>query len=477
VVAVLDALDAARAAREATRRAKTDVARALKLLAVGHVVFAGSKLRTIRRQGELLGVAQVSQDAAYRALDHIAAAAPAVQQAVHKAVSRRWGRDATLVFYDVTNYYFATDHEGGLRRRGRSKQHQPSPITQMGLFMDSAGIPICYKLFDGNIPDCVTLVPILEQVKADYGLGRVSVVADKAMNSGHNTATLAAAGQGWLFSKSARGASKETRAWLLDESGWQTDPATGAKVKSRIKTRTVKDHDGNTMAVTEKIVARYSPRYAARDAKTRAEMLARAAALAADPAKFKESNKKGAKKYVAEELVNPETGEVGAEPKTVLSVDMARAEQDALLDGLYMIHTSETAMPDHEIYARYHDLWQIERNFRVSKTDLRARPVFVWTDQHIEAHFLICFLALVTTRVLARLTGHAMSETELLDAIRSTIAVDAGAGIYRLARHPQIGKIEQALGAQPLDRSWATINDIRAQQRALTRGTKQSTTH
>jgi hypothetical protein len=342
--------------------------------------------------------------------------------------------------------------------------------------MDSAGIPICYRLFDGNIPDCVTLTPVLEQVKADYGLGRITVVADKAMNSGHNTATLDAAGDGWLFSKSARGASKETRAWLLDPAGWSADPDSGARTKSRTTTRTVQDHDGNKRQVTEKTVARYSPKYAARDAHARADMLARAQALAADPAKYAASKKKGAKKYITEEAVDPDTGEVGGKPATALSVDLARAAQDAQLDGLYMIHTSETAMPDNEVIARYHELWQIERNFRVSKTDLSARPVFVWTDRHIQAHFLICFLALTATRVLARLASRELSECDILAAIRSTTAVGVGDGIYRLVRHPHIGAVERAVGAEPMDRSWAAIADIRAHQRALTRAAKQSPT-
>jgi hypothetical protein len=471
--AVLGALGAVGACRQATRGARMDVAKALRVLVLGHLVFAGSKARTIARQGELFGVASVSKDSAYRALTHIASAAGAIQKAVHERVSHMWGRDASLVFYDVTNYYFTSDVAGGLRRRGCSKQHQPTPIVQMGLFMDSAGIPICYKLFDGNIPDCVTLTPILHEVKAAFDLGRIVVVGDKAMNSAHNTATLAGAGDGWMFSKSARACSKATRRWLLDPAGWATDPDTGARSKSKIATRTVEDHDGNKRTVTEKIVARWSPQYAARDAHTRAEMLAKAKALTQDPAAYKASTRKGAKKYIQQSQVDPATGEVGGEPTTVLSLDRARAEADALLDGLYMIHTSETALDDRAIAARYHDLWQIEENFRVSKTDLNARPVYVWTDAHIHAHFLICFLALTITRVLEHLTAQDLSANHILTAIRTTTAIDIHHGIYRLIRHPHIAQLEQALGAQPLDRSWATIADLRAHHRALTRAIKQ----
>jgi hypothetical protein len=195
---------------------------------------------------------------------------PHLQNQIHQRVTAQWGREATLVFYDVTNYHFTSDAESGPRHKGCSKQHQPTPIIQMGLFMDSNGIPICYRLFKGNVPDCVTLVPILQEVKDQFRLGRIIIVADKAMNSGHNTSTLAANGDGWVFSKSARAASRAQKSWLLDPEGWETDPKTGARSKSKTQTRVVKDHDGAARQVTEKILARHSPLYAARDAQARA---------------------------------------------------------------------------------------------------------------------------------------------------------------------------------------------------------------
>jgi hypothetical protein len=470
--AVLAQLGAVRAVRIAARGARVDAAKAFRLLVLGHIVFHGSKLRTIRRQAELFGVAGMSQDGVYRALKHIARAAGAVQDAVHKNVTGKWGREATLAFYDVTNYHFTSDVEMSPRRKGCSKQHQVTPIVQMGLFMDAAGIPVCYKLFDGNVPDCVTLEPILAEVKARFGLTRIVVVGDKAMNSGHNTCVLAGAGDGWIFSKSARGASKKAKEWLLDAAGWVTDPATGVRSKSKTETRWVKDHDGNRRMVTEKIVARYSPVYAARDAHTRAKMVAKAEAMIADPAAWRASNKKGSKKYVQEVSVDQATGEVRGAELPVLVLDAGRLARDAELDGLYMICTSETGMPDQEISARYHELWQIEENFRVSKTDLKARPVFVWTPESIEAHFLICFTALAVVRVLERATGGRLCPAAVLGAVRGTEAVGVGGGLFKVVRGAGVSELEEALGAEPFDRDWATVEGLRAHGRALVRAAK-----
>jgi hypothetical protein len=470
--AVLGQLGAARAVRQATRGTKIDAAKVFRLLVLGHIVFAGSKLRTIRRQDELFGVPGVSQDTVYRALKHIGAAAGAVQDAVHHNVTVRWGREATLAFYDVTNYHFTSDTEMAPRRKGCSKQHQTTPIVQMGLFMDAAGIPICYRLFDGNVPDCVTLEPILAQVKARFGLARIVVVGDKAMNSQHNTATLAAAGDGWIFSKSARGASKKAKRWLLDPAGWVTDPATGVRSKSTVASRTVEDHDGNKRTVTEKIVARYSPVYAARDTHTRAKMAARAQAMVQDPSMWRASNKTGSKKYVQEVKVDEATGEVADADAPALMLDTQRLAADAELDGLYMVCTSETAMPDQEVSAKYHELWQIEENFRVSKTDLRARPVFVWTPESIEAHFLVCFTALAVVRVLERATGGQLCPAAVLEAIRDTQAVAVGGGVFKVVRGGRVSELEEALGTEPFDRNWATVEGLRAHGRALARAAK-----
>ncbi|MDR0627672.1 MAG: IS1634 family transposase [Bifidobacteriaceae bacterium] len=470
--AVLGQLGAVQAVRAATPGARVDAAKAFRLLVVGHIVFAGSKLRTIRRQGELFGVPGMSQDSVYRALKHIGRAQAEVQDAVHRNVTGKWGREATLAFYDVTNYHFTSDTEMSPRRKGCSKQHQTTPIVQMGLFMDSAGIPICYKLFDGNIPDCVTLEPILAEVKARFGLDRIVVVGDKAMNSQHNTYTLAQAGDGWIFYKSARGASKKAKKWLVDPAGWVTDPATGVRTKSKTEPRVVRDHDGNSRTVTEKIVARYSPVYAARDAHVRAKMAAKAEAMIKDPASWRASNKKGSKKYVREVKVDPSTGEIADADAPTLVLDQERLARDAELDGLYMVCTSETSLTDQEVSAKYHELWQIEENFRVSKTDLKARPVFVWTAESIEAHFLICFTALAVVRVLERATGGQMCPAGVLEAVRSTQAVSVGGGLFKMIRDGRVSELEEALGAEPFDRNWATIAAIRAHGRALTRAAK-----
>jgi hypothetical protein len=272
-----------------------------------------------------------------------------------------------------------------------------------------------------------------------------------------------------VFSASARQLDKDARAWMLAEDGWEwLDADETVRAKSRIVKRVCEwiddDQNRRRRTVTEKVIARWSMDYADRDAHTRADLLAKAAALVEDPSKYKSVTGKGARKYVEEVAVDPETGEV-QDPARLLLVDAARAEADAQLDGYWLVHTSLTDTPDREVLDKYKELWRIEDTFRVSKTDLKARPVFVWTPTHIEAHFLICFLALLTERLLEAWTG--LPSGQLCQALRGLTAKPAGAGVFLIDRPEAWDQIDAAFGVSS-DREWATIEQLRAWQRNLT---------
>ena len=293
------------------------------------------------------------------------------------------------------------------------------------------------------------------------------VVADKAMNTAGNTGLLAGAGDGWIVSASARHADAPTMAWLLDKRSW--DDHGGWRVKSKTVTRTVTLPDGTKTQVDEKLVARWSAESAARDFATRAEMLTRAQKMVDDPAVYQASNRRGVKKYVVADDMDPATGEILAGNKQVLSLDAAKAQAEAVMDGYQLLRTSETTMTGQDIINRYRQLWRIEQTFRVSKTDLETRPVFVWTHQRVEGHFATCFLALLTTRLLEQWTR--LPAGQLLDALRHLQATDCGQGIYRIRRPDTWDTIDQTTHT-PLAQSWATITQLRAWHTTLTKNAK-----
>lgn len=483
VEAVLDRLGVLKTAKKS---AGTGMARVLSLLTCSQVVWPGSKKAAVERADKLLGgPAGLDLTSTYRALDDIAGLSLSLQRAATKALGRSKD-DLSTVDYDVTNYFFhiddADDEPTGksgprgtaTRQRGYSKENRPDPIIQMGLFLDNHGIPVSYRLFDGNVPDMSTLPTALSEFKTGFQVGRVVVVADKAMNTRPNLGALAQNGDGWIVSASARTATKTIRDWLLDPDGWDGDEQ--ARTKSMTVTRgvpiTAYGVENVPKEVTEKIVARWSKAAAARDRHTREQILTRAKVLAADEAKYRASNKRGVKKYITAETIDPETGELRASKDTHLAVDTARADAEAVLDGYQLIRTSETHLPDQQILARYRQLWRIEQTFRVSKTDLHTRPIFVRTPAHIEAHFAICFLALLATRLLERWTG--LPAGQLLDAIRDLEAIPVGDGIYRVIRPTTWNTIDAAIGAD-LNQTWASLPELRTWRRQLAASAKTTT--
>jgi hypothetical protein len=458
-----------------------DVAEVLRLLVVSRVVWPGSKRAAVANAARLWDGPDASLGTVYKALDHLCEEAARIQTRARAALAGG-GERLECVYYDVTNYFFEIDQpdqpgEGhdpargdAARRRGFSKEHRQSPIIQMGLFMDASGMPVSYRLFDGSTPDSCTLGGAIREFKAQFGQPRVTVVADGAMNNGPNLAMLDGAGDGWAVAASIRKTTGKLRGWVLDPDGWTYEMGADGRVwsatKSKVRTRTVKfrgpDGKQASRKVTEKVIARWSAAYAAREAATRAEMASKAAALAADPAKLKASNRRGVKKYVKQEQADPKTGEV-SDQVLVASLDQDKLAADALLDGYWLCHTSHTDAPDQEVLAQYRQLWRIEETFRISKTDLEARPVYVWTPAHIEAHFLVCFLALVVTRLLQRQAG-GLPAGQLKDLLAQLVLTEAGQGLYVVGRPADWDAIDEATGVDT-NRRWATDASARAWRR------------
>ena len=163
-----------------------------------------------------------SLDHVYKALEHFYAYKNDLLLHLHEMVRMHHGRDTNNVYYDVTNYYFEINESDDFRKKGVSKESRTSPIVQMGLLMDNSGLPITYQLFEGNTNDCNTLMPVLDDLKDDYKLGRVIVVADKGLNTGENIAYNIIHKNGYIYSQTVRGANTELKE-IVDDLGNATD--------------------------------------------------------------------------------------------------------------------------------------------------------------------------------------------------------------------------------------------------------------
>jgi transposase len=393
-----------------------------KLLVIMRILAPASKRASTQRQSAFYGWdPQLEVSDVYRALDHIAKFSAAIQQHLDMRVKKLIGRDLKYAFYDVTNYFFEIDFpdEEGERRRGVSKEHRIDPIIQMGLFIDGNGLPVSMSLFPGNTSETLTLQPVMSEVKKAYGMQRLVVVADKGLNSARNIDLICRHGDGYVVSQVLRGGKgKRYRQELFDESGYEWNRERSYKYKLFTETYIGKTEDGRDEARQRQVLIYWNKAEAAMAGRKREEKLKRAAQACMNNAY---GIKKGAQEYVLEEVMDPQTGEFeAAGKKTVRTVNMVKAENDALYDGYFCLITSEMDYDASKIREVYSGLWKIEQSFRIMKSDLEARPVFVSTPEHIRAHFLICFAALL----IIRMVQHAMGE-DVLSAERLARTLNA----------------------------------------------------
>lgn len=438
-----------------------DLAQVLKLLVFQRILNPDSKLATYASQVDLFGNWEISLNAIYRSLDKLNTLKEDLQLHLHKEVSRMTKREARLVFYDVTNYYFETDipdeaiisEEGeilkeGLRRRGPSKEHRPKPIVQLGLFMDSNGIPISYKLFRGNQTDPITYLPAVREVKQQFGIERIVVVADKAMNSTTNVSEMLEQEDGWLFSqkhRGRRGAPKDIQEHILTPEDWEFNQELTFAKKSYIRERRL-GNKKDSPRVKEKVLITWSKKYADRERIRREGALEYASHLT-NAELFRQTSKKGGKKYLNLQYLDPQTGEL--KPYSpLITIDQEQADFDAQFDGVNVLVTSEIEMSDEEMLDSYKELAKIEDCFRVTKTELESRPVYVWTEDHIQAHFLTCFIALVHLRLLQHQIGWKMSPERVINALNSAKATRLQDNYYRLQESPDMQELNTLLGIE-----------------------------
>ena len=440
---------------------KYDINGLVKLLVFGRVLDPDSKSATWRgKGGYLFEVASSEQPVeVFRALDVLNAKSETIQKRMHLKISKGIGRDTDICFYDVTNYWFETDDNDGdsfdengktvkegLRKRGPSKAKNRKPIVQMGLFMDSNGLPIAYKLFPGNHIDQTTLRPAMRRTLDGMDFGRVIVVADGGLNSGRNLAHIVSSGNGYIVSKSAKGSDKKTKAWIVEQEGYVGNKEGTFKSKSKIREREVEGEDGVKVKVKEKIVSYWSRGQYARALHDNKKFIEYLNAVIEFPDKLKDKQSK-LQKYLKKEQADKETGEI-IKTKEILSLDMDKARMDLDLMGYYTVMTSETDMPDSQVIDKYHGLSRIEESFKTIKSDLEGRPVHVWTPEHINAHFLVCFVALTMIKFIQyKILVHLGRETRnvsdwelglsaerIKKAIESLAADALPGGCYRLTK-------------------------------------------
>lgn len=392
----------------------------VRLLVYGRILEPASKLATVR-ENDAFYTPIVSDDTyfyhVYDTLDVIYENRLKIMQRMNSSIRKGMGRDTSLLFYDVTNFYFEIgapdpdieDENGdfvekGIRQKGVSKEHRDQPIVQMSMFLDNSGVPVAMNIFPGNTLDHQTAVPTYDEIITKLGFdGKFIFIADKGICTGPIMCRLLDDGNGYIISKSLKKSTKEDRKWAIDQNGY-TAVDSNFKYKSKIITVTVKDKDGRKRQIQQKSVTYWSKHFYDRDVAEHRSFLEFIDKLRKSPETFRVTKAQAGalKRFMAKDVVNKETGEIMDSRKLLAMIDDEKLEEYTALMGYYQIRTSELDMDDREIIDKYHGLTRIENQFEEMKGSLKTRPVYVKTKEHIHAHLLICMIALTMIRLIQR---------------------------------------------------------------------------
>lgn len=417
-----------------------DLNSVLEMLVYGRVISPSSKRKTHMESDRYLQSFGVELHHVYRGLDVISEGLDYIERRLYRNSLDVVRRDTTVLYYDCTNYFFECeqadpvavekDEKGtekktvGLRQYGPSKEHRPNPIVQMGMFIDRTGFPIAMCINPGNTNEQVTLVPTEKKIIEGMGVERVVVCTDGGLSGEDNRSYNSTADRSFITVQSLKKLGEAEANWALETKGWKLIPRTEAEQAKAIRKGLrhgeredtlefdLSDEDtaryygdrtfyrerwtvSEKTGFSQRLIVTFSFRYRGYLRAIRARHIERDARLAAKGGVRKKGA--GSPGYFITEKHVTEAGEEAVFKIAALNLDAIADEEK--YDGFYGICT-DLNDPVYEVIKLNHNRWESEDSFRVLKTDFKARPAFVWTDSHIRAHFMVCFIALLIFRIM-----------------------------------------------------------------------------
>ena len=375
-------------------------------LIYARVVHPCSKLKTYWEViPKLFGKHAFSLDQIYSGLEYIGSEYEKVIEIFNHQVALKYPFDTSHSYFDCTNFYFEIDKEDHFRLKGPSKENKKEPIVGMGLLLDANQIPIGMKMYPGNESEKPVIREIIDELKQRSHIsGRTIQVADKGLNCFHNILHALKAGDGYIFSKSVKTLPETEKTWVLLENDYVDVKNKKGEVLYRIKecvddfSYSYTDNAGHrkTLKLTEKRIVTFHPKLAEKQIYEINRQVEKAKKLRACEAKKSEYG--DSSKYVT--FISTDKKGTKTAGKVKVEINEKAIENAKKLAGYNMTITSEIHMGASEIYASYHNLWRIEESFRIMKSQLDARPAYMQKQETITGHFLICYLAVLLTRLL-----------------------------------------------------------------------------
>ena len=385
------------------------------------VLVPSSKSSSFRTAKQFLEPPTYRLHDVYRALSVLAREMDFIQAEVYKNSFFLGSRNDRILYYDCTNYYFEIEQEDGDKKYGKSKEHRPNPIIQMGLFTDGDGLPLAFSLFPGNQNEQKSLKPLETKILQQFGCEKFIYCSDAGLASEDNRAFNHMGQRSFIVTQSIKKLPAEDRTWALDRNGFKrlSDDASMdiTKLSEDDKDQLYyKDEPFTTKKLHQRLIITYSPKYASYQKAVRAEQIARAEKMVANGTLKKQRKNPNDPARFVNKIAATEEGE---KAKIHYYLDLDKIAEEELYDGLYAVCTDLLDDDVADILKVSEGRWQIEDCFRTMKTDFEARPVYLTREDRIKAHFLTCFLSLLHFRLLKRSLKDAYTTEQLLQTLRN----------------------------------------------------------
>ena len=406
-----------------------DLASVLSRLIYSRIIYPSSKLATFEHSKSFIEQPDFKLHDIYRSLDVIEKENDFIQQFVYDSSLNVVKRNSSILFYDCTNFFFELENAEGLKQYGKSKENRPNPIVQMGLFMDGDGLPLSFIITPGNQSEQTTLKPLESRIIRDFQLSRFIVCTDAGLASKENRDFNNMGQRSYIVTQSLKKLKQPIKEWTLSPHGWHlADSDTIYDIEEVIEKVNKGDMDGiNTEYIwykdtypyedrpEERLIVSYSPKYALYQKKIREGQIERAKKLAQEGKKSSHNNPNSPSRFILE-INTTESGEAASEKH--LAIDETKIVQEAMFDGFYGV-TTTLKDPIEEIIKINKRRWEIEETFRIMKSEFRTRPVYLQNDERITAHFTICFLSMLISRILEKKLKESYSAEKIIDTLRS----------------------------------------------------------
>lgn len=399
---------------------KYDINAILSDLIYTRILEPCSKHSSYKASSEFLEKPSYKLHDVYRALDVLGAECDLIQAEVYKNSHLLGQRNDKIPYYDCSNYYFEIEREDGCKKYGKSKEHRPNSIIQMGLFMDGDGIPLAFSLFPGNANEQTSLKPLEKKVLGDFGCQKFIYCSDAGLGSESIREYNHMGERAYIVTQSIKKLKKEEKEWALNPHGFKRvaddTPVDITKLPEDDKGLYYKDEPYTTKKLHQRLLITYSLKYALYQKSIRDKQVERVQKmLDSGKAKRNRRNPNDPARFIGKMAVTKE-GEA-ADIRQYLDED--KISEVAQYDGFYAVCTDLLDDEVGDILKVSEGRWQIEKCFRIMKTDFSARPVYLQEENRIKAHLLICFLALVLYRFLEKKLGSKYTFEELLDTLKA----------------------------------------------------------